>query len=319
MDNLPQDVNKDERKGISLHWIYIGIIALLIAAGIYLFVNKNKAEDRNDSLTQEVETVTADKTTVETEYNAALARLDEMKNESVQMDSLLSTKNEEVQELKNKIDAIVKNKNATESDLKEASKLIKELKSKMAGYQEQIVALKQENVQLTEDKKQLITEKNEVTKEKEGLQTEKKDLEKKVELGAVLHASGFKIEAINQKKTIFGKEKEKETEKAKKADLMRISFDLDDNRISESGEKMLYIILKTPSGKIVTSNGNVFKLDNGSEMDYTTTKIVPYKQGEKTHGIKTEWHPNTDFEKGNYVIEVYHQGYKIGSERVNLN
>ncbi len=318
MENTPQNTSQEPRKGISLHWIYMGIIALLVAAGIYLFVNKNKEEDKNEALTEQVETISTDKATIETDYNAALARLDEMKNESVQMDSLLNTKNSEVEELKAKINAIVKNKNATEAELKEAAKLIKELNGKMNDYQQQITALKNENIQLTEDKKQLTVEKEEVTQQKENLQTEKKELEKTVELGSVLHASGFKLEAINTKKNFFGKEKEVETGKAKKADLMRVSFDLDDNRISESGEKILYIVIKTPGGKIVTSNGNVFKLSSGNEMDYTTTKIVPYRKGEKVYGISTQWKPNTDFEAGNYTVEVYHQGYNIGSQKVTL-
>ncbi|MBK7692537.1 MAG: hypothetical protein IPK62_01390 [Bacteroidetes bacterium] len=315
MENTPQE----PRKGISLHWIYLGIIALLVAAGIYLFVNKNKAEDKSEALSEQVETIATDKASIETEYNAALARLDEMKNESVQMDSLLTSKSSEVEELKSKINAIVKNKNATESELKEAGRLIKELKNKLMGYQEQITALKNENIQLTEEKKNLISEKNEIISEKENLQSAKKELEKTVELGAVLHASGFKLEAINSKKNLFGKEKEKETNKAKKADLMRISFDLDDNRISESGEKMIYICIKAPNGQIVTSSGNTFKTVEGNEMNYTTTKIVPYRKGEKVYGITTEWRPNSDFEKGNYTVEVYHQGYKIGNQKVSLN
>lgn len=314
MENTPQE----PRKGISLHWIYMGIIALLLAAGIYLFVNKNKAENKSDLLSEQVESISTDKASIETEYNAALARLDEMKNESMQMDSLLATKSSEVEELKNKINAIVKNKNATEAQLKEASMLIKELNAKMSGYQQQIIALKNENIQLTEDKKQLITEKNDIIVEKENLQIDKKELEKTVEIGSVLHASGFKLEAINAKKNIFGKEKEVETGKAKKADIMRISFDLDDNRISESGEKMIYICIKAPNGQIVTSSGNKFKTVEGNDMDYTTTKVVPYRKGEKVYGITTEWRPNSDFEKGNYTVEVYHQGYKIGNQKVTL-
>lgn len=305
-----ENTTNEPRKGLSMQWIYIGIIVLLVAAGIYLFVSKNKEEDKNELLTTQVEATAADKVTIETEYNAALARLDEMKNQSVQMDSLLTTKNEEVEDLKKRIDAIVKNKNATDAELKQARSMITELNGKLNNFQTQITALKQENVQLTEDKKNLIAENTEVT-------NEKKDLEKKVELGSVLHASGFKLEAINIKKNLLGKEKEKETEKAKKADLIRVSFDLDDNRISESGEKIIYICIVDPRGNVV-SNGNKFKMQDGSDKAFTTSKTVPYKKGEKVYGLSTEWKPNMDFVKGDYNVEVYHQGYRIGGEKVTL-
>ncbi|MBL7774321.1 MAG: hypothetical protein JNM95_15790 [Chitinophagaceae bacterium] len=317
MENSPMN----ERKGISSSWIYLGIIVLLLGAGIYLFLTKNRAEDENEELTNQVTTVTSDKATIETQYNAALARLDEMKNQSVQMDSLLSLKGQEVDELKKKIQAILSNKNATESQLKEANKMIADLNQRLSSFQNQIAALKNENIQLTEEKKDLIGEKNQLQEEKVGLQEEKKELEKTVELGSVLHASGFKLEAINQKKNLFGKEKEKETEKAKKADLIRVSFDLDDNRISESGEKIVYICVTDPSGSVASADGTPntkFKMSDGSEKIYTVSKTVPYKKGEKVNGVSCEWKPLGNFTKGNYKVEVYHMGYKIGGEKVEL-
>jgi len=313
--------SNEPRKGFSPSWIYLGIIVLLLGAGIYLFLTKNRAEEENEDLTEQVATVANDKASIETEYNAALARLDEMKNQSVQMDSLLSSKGQEVEDLKAKIKAILSNKNATESQMKEANKMIAQLNQKMNAYQEQITALKQENIQLSEDKKQLIDENTQVSKEKESLKEEKKQLEKTVELGSVLHASNFKMEPINMKKSLLGKEKEKETGKAKKADLIRISFDLDDNRISESGEKIIYICVTDPTGAPASFDGtgnSKFKLADGSEKIYTAMKTVPYKQGEKVKGISTDWKPLANFNKGAYNVEIYHMGHRIGQEKVEL-
>jgi predicted nuclease with TOPRIM domain len=306
----------EPRKGFNTNIIYIGIIAVLAAVSIYLFVTKNKTENQNEELTTQVETTTTDLGELETEYNAALARLDEMKSESVQMDSLLNSKNDEVESLKSRIKTILSDKNATKSQLAEANKLINELKTKMNSYQEQITALKQENVQLTEDKKNLIEEKNQVIDEKNALTEDKKVLEKTVEVGSVLHASGIKMDVINMKKNILGQEKEKGTEKARKADLIRISFDLDDNRISESGEKIIYVCVYGPDGKVAGNSS--FKMVDGSEKKYSVAKTVPYKQGEKVHGVSTEWKPISDFTRGNYKVEIYHMGYKIGGENVTL-
>lgn len=308
--------NQEPRKGFNTNILYIGIIAVLAALSIYLFLSKNKTETQNEDLTTQVETAATDMGELETEYNAALARLDEMKTQSVQMDSLLAEKSSEVEELKAKIQGILKDKNASKEKLAEANRLIKELNSKMNTYQEQITALKQENIQLTEDKKNLIDEKNQVTEEREVLKEEKKSLEKTVEVGSVLHASGIKMNVINMRKNLLGKEKEKETEKANKADLIRIAFDLDDNRISESGEKIIYICVYGPDGKV--SGNSSFRLSDGSEKKYSVSKTVPYRQGEKTYGVTTEWRPVGDFVKGNYKVEMYHMGYKIGSETVSL-
>lgn len=191
----------------------------------------------------------------------------------------------------------------------------------MDDFQKTITALKQENIELTEDKKQLTEEKNQLNAEHENLKEEKKQvektLEKTVETASILHASDFKMEAINKKTNLFGKEKEVETGKARKADLIRFSFDLDDNRVSESGEKLVYICVYKPNGTIA-NNGGKFKMSNGTEKGYTTTKSISYKQGEKVNDIITEWRPNDSFDKGTYKVEIYHMGYKIGSENVTL-
>jgi chromosome segregation ATPase len=184
-----------------------------------------------------------DKSLIESEYNAALARLDEMKNQSVQMDSLLNTKNEEVEELKAKIQKVLNDKNATSSQLKEANAMIRELNAKMSSYEKQIIALKQENVQLTEEKRALTEENAQKTEENTALQTDNQELVKKVEKGSVLHASSIRMEAIDRKKNLLGKEKEKETEKARKVDMIRISFNVDE------GEKVQGISTEwLPSG-----------------------------------------------------------------------
>lgn len=309
--------NLEPRKGISPHWIYGPIIAILLAAGIYLFVTKNKTETRLDETSMENVELKDDKSLLESEYNAALARLDEMKNQSVQMDSLLNTKSEEVENLKAKIKSIMEDKNASAKQLREARKMIEELHSKMNTYEKQIIALKQENIQLTEDKRALTEENAQKTEENTALQNDNSDLRNKVELGSVLHASGIQMQAIDHKRNLLGQEKDKNTEKAKRVDRIHISFDLDENRISESGEKMLYLCVYEPSGAVASAGGK-FKLADGSEKAYSTAKSVLVKQGEKVKGVATDWVPSGSMVRGDYKVEIYHMGHLIGSEKVTL-
>ena len=310
MENNTQDT----QKSFNTNWIYLGIIAILLVAGIYLFVTKNEVEKQKADTINELATVSTDKATVENQYNAALARLDEMKGQSIQMDSLLNDRNAEVEELKRKIKKILDNKNASESELKKANSMIAQLNNKMAEFQNTITALKQENITLTEEKKQLTTAQENLKEEKRKVE---KTLETTIETASILHASDFKMEAINKKKNLLGKDKEIETGKAKKADFIKFSFDLDENRVSESGEKVIYICVYKPNGSIAGNNSK-FKLSTGAEKGYTTSKTISYKQGEKVNDIATQWIPSEDFEKGNYKVEVYHMGYNIGSENVTL-
>ena len=67
-----------------------------------------------------------------------------------------------------------------------------------------------------------------------------------------LHASNINIAALDIKNS----GKEKSTTAAKRADVFRISFDLDENRIAPSGSKELFVCVTGPDGHPITIPAN---------------------------------------------------------------
>jgi DNA repair exonuclease SbcCD ATPase subunit len=314
------------------NWIMMALIAVLAASSIYLYVSKNK---QATMATLDISNATTAKQAIQQEYDAALGRLDLMKSENTQMDSLLSQKDGELSALREKIESIINSSNATEGELKLAREMISSLNGKLDVFKNEIAALKSTNAKLATDKQNLTADKESLTREKESLanaktnlETENKtineekeavkekaaQLEKKVEVAKVLHASNIKLAPI--KHTLIGKN-EASTNKAKRADLMRISFNIDDNRISESGEKQVYVVVYNPDGDAY--GAGKFKLANGTEKAFSAIKTVPYVQGQTSKDISLDWAPiNAKFNKGAYNVEIYHMGYLIGQEKVAL-
>jgi myosin heavy subunit len=312
----------------SKNWIFGAIIAVLAGTSIYMYMAKSKAENANHTTGELLANTTSAKDAMQTDYNAALGRLDELTSKNKGMEDAINAKDGEVADLKKQIDDILQNKNATESDLKKAKGLIATLNGKVSSFEKQIAQLKESNTNLATEKEKLSVEKqneinakneiskerDEIAKQKEELDEEKKGLEKKVEIAKVLHASNITLVPI-KKRLLTGKEAE--TAKARRAELIRITFDLDDNRISESGEKELYLIVYAPNGDAYTTGK--FKMNNGTEKNYTVSKTIPYQQGQTSKNISLDWKPiDANFEKGEYQIEIYHSGYKIGGNSVAL-
>jgi predicted nucleic acid-binding Zn-ribbon protein len=305
----------------SKNWIFGAIIAALAGVTIYMYMAKNKAENANHATGEQLATTATAKDAMQTDYNAALGRLDELTSKNKGMEDAINAKDGEVADLKKQIDEILQNKNATQADLNKAKGLIASLNTKVQSFEKQIAQLKESNTNLATEKEQLSVEKqnemnqkNEVTKQRDEIAEEKKGLEKKVEVAKVLHASNITLLPI-KKRLLTGKEAE--TAKAKRAELIRITFDLDDNRISESGEKELYIVVYAPNGDAYTSGK--FKMENGTEKNYTVSKTIPYVQGQTSKNIALDWKPiDAKFEKGDYQLEIYHMGYKIGGNSVSL-
>jgi len=157
-----------------------------------------------------------------------------------------------------------------------------------------------------------------LTAEKTDLQTnlQKTQEEKQAveETASTLHVSNINIAAINVK----GNGKEKETDVAKRADLMRVSFDLDENRIAQTGKKDLYVVVTAPDGTPI-SQGDMITTKEEGDKRYTSKVTVDYEQGKRTP-ISFDWKPdnNVAYQRGDYKIEIYQNGYKIGEGTKSL-
>lgn len=291
--------------------IYLGVIGVLLVACIYLFISKNKVSDQRDNVTTQLDTVSTNLENTQNEYNAALARLDNLTSKNAQLDSAVNSKDGEIAKLKSEIQGILRNSKANASDLARAKSLINLLNSKVKSYEERIAELEGENKQLNQYNET-------VTKERDSTVSNNIALSQKVRLANVLHASNIRMVPIELRR---GGKKEKETTKAKRVDVFRITFDIDENRIAEDGTKDLYICIRQPNGDLL-SNSNMGSGEtstfDGKTLKYTTVKHISLKQNQPVKDIVIDWHQDNSYERGTYSIEIYNEGYKIGDGSINL-
>lgn len=286
------------------------LVILLLGTWGYIIYDKNNTREITEGLTTQIVNSDSARNELQRELDDAALRLDALKTSNVKADSLLKTKDKDIEELRGRVQKILNDKNATTAQLAEAKRLVAQLKGNIETYVAEIESLKAENVQLTEEKR-LVTEQRDIVQR--GLDStvdvvrEKEDV---IDIGSTLHASNFSIIGIKERNS----GKEKETTKAKRVDKLRISFVLDENRITQSGPKDIYISITSPDGKPVSvealGSGNFFTRD-GVERPYTKKIQVYYEQGQKVP-VTIEWSQNSDFQTGNYKIEIYNNGFKIG-------
>jgi hypothetical protein len=285
------------------------IIALLATWG-YIIYDKNKTKQEKQDLTTQIVNSDSSKNELQRELNDAALRLDDLKTSNVRADSLLKTKDKDIQDLKSRVQKIINNKNATAAELAEARRLVAELKGNIETYTAQIEELKTQNTQLTEEKRQVTVERDVVKKNYDSANQVIKQRESVIDVGSTLHASNFSIVGLKEKSG----GKEKVTTTAKRVDKLRISFDIDENRITESGQKDLYVCITSPDGKpvIVDALGSgKFVTREGTELPFTKKVEINYVQGQK-QPVTVEWTQNSGFQTGDYKIEIYNNGFKIG-------
>ncbi|MFN5479158.1 MAG: hypothetical protein ACK48G_04220 [Chitinophagaceae bacterium] len=290
--------------------IIILLSILLIGSWGYFFYAKNQSNAVIEEKSMENAALDSSKNAIQREFDDALLRLQDMTASNASLDSIVKRRDNEMSILKGKFKSLVSKQNATAADLAEAKNLVSELNGKIAEYVMEIERLQTENKQLNVDKQNLTTENKSLSTNLASTEAAKKEAENKVDVGSTLHASGFSIIPINEKNS----GKERSTASAKKADKLRISFNLDENRIATSGPKQLFIIAKDPSGKTIKeaalASGSINTRQDG-QVEFTTKIDVEYKQGE-SKGVSFDLRQSDKYVKGNYAVVVYQNGFKIG-------
>jgi hypothetical protein len=290
--------------------LIIGILAAgFLGTWGYLLWNNNKQEQVQQQQQTQIAKVTDEKGQLQKNFDDALVRLDSLTGSNNKMQTSLNERQTEIGKLKNQIRGILKKEKLTEAEKKKADDLIKELNDKISNLEQEVARLTTENQQLTADKSQLTQEKEKLTTDLQSTTTAKQDLEKKVDIASTLNASNISITPIHDKKN----GKEKVTTSAKRVDKLVIAFDVN-NRIAQTGQTDVYVCITGPDGKPISvpalGSGTFTSREEGDKV-YTAKVPVDIEAG-KTKSVQFAWKQNTDFQKGDYKIEIYHNGFKIG-------
>lgn len=290
--------------------LIIGLLAVgILGTWGYFLWDKNKSDQTITNLQTQYVAVDSSKNELQKSFDAAVIRLDSLTGYNNELEGKLSERNSEISKLKNQIAAKLKKERLTEREKKELAAQITELNSKINNLEQEVARLTQENQVLTTEKTQLTADKEKLTTDLATTNTVKQELEKKVDIASTLNASAIAITPINEKSG----GREKVTTTAKRVDKLVISFDVD-NRIAPPGSTEVYVAVTDPEGKPVTvealGSGTFTTREEGDKF-YTFKMPVNIETGKKVH-VEYPWKQNSGFKQGNYKIEVYHNGFKIG-------
>jgi len=293
---------------------YKNLVIGLLAAGFlgtwgYLLWNNNKQEQVQTQQQAQISKVTDEKGQLQKNFDDALVRLDSLTGTNNKLTSQVTESNSQIAKLKSNIRGLLNKQHLTNEEKKKAEDLIKELNDKIGNLEQQVAQLTQDNQQLTADKQQLTQDKQQLTTDLSTTTAAKQDLEKKVDVASTLNASNIMITPMHERKD----GKDKETTTARKVNKLVIGFDVS-NRIAASGQVDVYVCITGPDGKPVSvpalGSGTFTTRDEGDKI-YTAKVPVDFEAG-KTKSVQFAWKQNSEFSRGNYKIEIYHNGFKIG-------
>ena len=291
----------------------IGVLAaVVVSLGGYLVYDKNKSTQTIQQQDTKIATVIDEKSEVQKSFDASLARLDSMTGINTGLQSKLAERNSEIAKVKLQIRSILNKSNASAAELAKAKSLITELNGKIVNLEQDVARLTQENQSLNNDKVALTADKEKLNKDLTAVTVVKQDLEKKVDVASTLNASNIVITPINVK----GNGKEKVSTTAKRVDKLVITFDVD-NRIAQPGLTDVYVLVIGPDGNPITTGSETFTTREDGNKTFTAKLPVDLETAKKKN-VEFAFSQGNSFQKGNYTIQIYQNGFKIGESVCEL-
>ena len=284
-------------------WQYATLAALLIAiiAIIILIVNLSSKNNALKDLEAEKELQRID---FQTEVDSLMRVHNELKEsygelslELAEKDSIIQAEAVEIQKLLD-----------SQWDYNRIKKKVSTLQAISQKYVRQMDSLYTVNRELVAENERIREEYQGEVRKNNNLTRQAEELTNKVNMAATMKIYNLSANAIYFK----GGTREAETNKANRAERIKINFTLAQNDLVQAGTKVFYVRIADPTKTVICNQGDDYSFEsNGETLQYTEKVRVTYDNKDANACAYYIKPSNIQFMAGYYFIDVYEQGGKL--------
>ncbi len=295
--------------------LLLGLLSVgLVATWAYHLYDKNQyAKKRNEVYIKDsIAVAQGVQDSLQRLYSSTISdlgiQLDSTKTNADSLRQQLNVKLAEVYKLRTEINQILGNKGASKKDLAVAREKIQELQSLVDDLKSQKESVEGEKLRLTEVMNKLSGDIAGLQENVRQLGEENRALTEKVNLASLFVASEVVLSPVTVKN-----DREQETSQAKKVSKLVVSFTVQNN-LNQYNNAEVYIAITQPDGAVLKNDdvweSTTMTLSNGAKVSYTRKMRFEYEKGESK---KLLFSINADeYKAGTYTLQIYHNGKLIG-------
>lgn len=318
---------KKKKSVLTILFVSIGLlsgVALYLGYTLKQELNDNKilerrstsAEDRFKRLTGDVEKAKSLLNTIDISGIDSIAL-------GKDVEAILAKRKESVEKiatLEGQIADLIKQSDGQASNFSQFKALYAKLKTEVYLLRSEISKLKaknqaliSENAKLKDENQQLGSDLDGANENNQKLEGINNDLEGKVALGKRLQT----FEKIAEGVKVRRNGEEKSTNRARRADKIRVAFTIGKNEIADAGEINLFLRVLDPDDRVISENREEFNYKS-EKITYTSKKSVNYQKSSKDVIMFAEKTGGDSFQEGLYKVQVYTKSDMILVETFSL-
>lgn len=281
--------------------ILTGVLALLlIGLGIYTYQFYSDEKQIKADLKKEKQIIESELNELITKYDNAIAL-----NES--MDEHLLSAKERIAQL---LDS-VKNNEANLALISKYRRQIGRLKQERDRLFKLADSLTNENSRLATDLDSTNNALTVRTMLSDSLQSQNQQLSDRIEVGALLSTTNLRANGVKVKNS----GKLVETDRISRTDKVQVCFTLAENKLTEVGDKELFVQVINPEGNMIGEKQTV-EFEEAS-LTYSGRNKVYYENAALDVCMLVDA-PEADLQKGNYVVHVFSDSKMIANTEFEL-
>ena len=293
-DDLQWQDEQPKNKSIVGYRIVIIILVVVLAALSMLYFNIHRQQQ------YDYELLRIDRDSIQSDLGHLIEEYDNLQISNDTMALKLEEANKLMEELK-------RERSWNLAKIKQYEKEVGTLRSVMKGYLRQIDSLNQLNKKLIDENVGYRKEISSITLRAEVAEEKAAELNNIVRQGSVLRARDISLVALN--------DRGKEISRVKNATRLRADFVLSANELANPGERTIYLRIVSPDGyPLSTESVPTFEYE-GERVTYSASRDVDYQNEDLGVGI---YYAGRGFTAGVYAIQIYCDGYLIGSTQVSM-
>ena len=294
-DYTPRPDSGKSIRGYRIVIIILSVILVAISA-LYFGIHRQQMLDN--------ELLRADRDSIQNDLGRLMEDYD---NLHVANDSISASLDIERGRADSLMNQLRKERRWSLAKIKQYEKEVGTLRTVMRGYLHQIDSLNSLNQKLITENISYRKEISSATLRAEMAEEKAAELDNKVRAGAVIKARGIRLTGLNARN--------KEVSHIRNAERVRVDFVLTANELTTPGNKAVYMRLTSPDGYVLTTEAMPTFEYEGERLSYSAMREVDYQNQDLEVGI---YFDSSGFAAGTYLVQLYCDGYMIGSAEIAM-